>query len=170
MNGPEQKWARTGIKGTTFILQEDGNFSTLKVIEGSVEFTAKADGKNVTVNAGEMITASEIGLGSKTTFDAEAEQGELNELMSSMEGDPAHDCLFNWAELQYPDLFAPRVPNSTMQWPYYYRYYGASPQGYLGVSLLTDDLLYLGDLSNNEMLELGPVSTWLTTAGCAVPQ
>ena len=69
----EMSQAVAGIKGTTFVLNEDGTTSTLKVIEGSVEFTAKADGRTETVNAGEMLSATANGMGEKQAFDTAAE-------------------------------------------------------------------------------------------------
>lgn len=69
-----------GQKGTTFACEDDGTTSTVKVIEGSVDFTAKTDGKKETVGAGEMISATAAGLGSKTTFDVKAEQVKWEEI------------------------------------------------------------------------------------------
>jgi len=44
-----------GIKGTIFILEEDGVHTTLKVIEGVVTFTSLADGNVLEVTAGQKI-------------------------------------------------------------------------------------------------------------------
>jgi ferric-dicitrate binding protein FerR (iron transport regulator) len=54
----EMSQAVAGIKGTTFIVEETGDTSTLKVIEGEVEFTSKVTGKTKMVKGGEMITAT----------------------------------------------------------------------------------------------------------------
>ncbi|MDP2684532.1 MAG: FecR domain-containing protein [bacterium] len=75
--------AVAGIKGTTFVLEDDGNNSTIKVIEGSVEFTSKATGKTEMIATGETITADENGLGQKTTFDVSAESKTWNNLTGS---------------------------------------------------------------------------------------
>jgi hypothetical protein len=69
----EMGQAVAGIKGTTLVLSEDGTTSALKVIEGTVEFTALADGTVQMVSAGEAITADADGLGEITTFDVAAE-------------------------------------------------------------------------------------------------
>ncbi len=63
-----------GIKGTTFVLEDDGKSSTLKVIEGSISYRAKAGGGSVVVNGGEKISATKDGLGEKQPFDAVAEK------------------------------------------------------------------------------------------------
>lgn len=66
--------AVAGIKGTTLICEDDGTTSTLKVIEGTVWFKSKTDPKtHIKVEAGEMISATKSGLGTKTTFDVDAE-------------------------------------------------------------------------------------------------
>jgi hypothetical protein len=62
-----------GIKGTTFICEEQNGTSTVKVINGSVEVTATADGSTATLAAGEMVSATETGLGAVLTFDVENE-------------------------------------------------------------------------------------------------
>jgi hypothetical protein len=72
-----------GIKGTIFVCEDDGNTSTLKVIEGSVEFTAKADGKKEMVYAGEMISATAEGIGAKTSFDVKVETNKWDEIQAS---------------------------------------------------------------------------------------
>jgi FecR protein len=65
--------AVAGDKGTTFVLSDDGNNSTVKVIEGTVSFTSKADNKTVLVSTGEMVTADKTGVHPKQTFDVAAE-------------------------------------------------------------------------------------------------
>lgn len=61
--------AVAGIKGTQFILTETGTESKIEVTEGSVVFQSKADGKEVTVSAGETVTATSAGLSEKTVVD-----------------------------------------------------------------------------------------------------
>jgi hypothetical protein len=67
------------IKGTTFVMEEDGETSTLKVIEGTVELTSKTTGESVTVEGGEMVSATEDGLGDIGEFDVEEEMGDWAE-------------------------------------------------------------------------------------------
>ncbi|MBN1630524.1 MAG: zinc ribbon domain-containing protein [Thermoleophilia bacterium] len=69
-----------GIEGTTFVVEEDGGASTLKVIDGTVRFTATSDGEGTTVEAGEMVRATAEGLSGIRTFDVDAEQTGWDEL------------------------------------------------------------------------------------------
>ena len=63
-----------GIKGTTFVLESNGDSTTLKMIEGSVSFTSLATDATQTVGTGEAVTADAQGLGQKTGFDVAAEE------------------------------------------------------------------------------------------------
>ncbi len=69
----EMSQAVAGIKGTTFICEEIDGVSTVKVFEGTVEVTAKATGKSIMVNSGEMLSTDSTGKGTLTMFDMEAE-------------------------------------------------------------------------------------------------
>lgn len=69
----EMSQAVAGIKGTTFVLEEDGETSILKVIEGMVEFTSKVTGESILVEGGETVSATEDGLGEVGKFDVNAE-------------------------------------------------------------------------------------------------
>ena len=75
------------------------------------------------------------------------------------------DCLFNWAERSYATLFAPPAATSITLAPYYYRYYSQT-SAYLATSSADNHLYYLGPISNSSILDLGALSTWLTTASC----
>ena len=66
--------AVAGIKGTTFVLTETGSESTIKVIEGVVNFESLATGVAVDVASGESVTATSAGLSEKTTFDISVEE------------------------------------------------------------------------------------------------
>ncbi len=69
----EGSQAVAGIKGTTFVLEDDGTETTLKVIEGTVEFTSKVTGDSLTVKGGNMLSASKDGLSDIEEFDVDAE-------------------------------------------------------------------------------------------------
>jgi hypothetical protein len=69
----EMAQAVAGIKGTTLICEERDGVSIVKVFEGTVEVTAKATGKSVMVNSGEMLSTDSTGKGTLTMFDMEAE-------------------------------------------------------------------------------------------------
>jgi len=75
----EMYQAAAGIKGTTFICEDDGETSTLKVIEGTVEYTSKADGETVMVSDGQMCSATSEGLGPVMDFDIQDEMENWDE-------------------------------------------------------------------------------------------
>lgn len=68
-----------GIKGTTFALDVTETATTLKVIEGTVEFTSDITGEKELVSGAEAISATSAGLKEKTTFDIEAEKDNWQE-------------------------------------------------------------------------------------------
>jgi ferric-dicitrate binding protein FerR (iron transport regulator) len=65
--------AVAGIKGTTFIMEEQGGSTLLKVIEGTVDFESKATNQNISVKAGQSASADKSGLKPITAFDTEKE-------------------------------------------------------------------------------------------------
>jgi RNA polymerase subunit RPABC4/transcription elongation factor Spt4 len=69
----EMSQAVCGIKATTLIIEETDYVSTLKVLEGEVEFTSKATGEVEYVGGGQMISADAYGLGEIEPFDIEEE-------------------------------------------------------------------------------------------------
>ena len=75
------------------------------------------------------------------------------------------ECLFNWAEENYPSQFAPAGAISNTVAPYYYRYYPQT-NAYLATSTADNHVYYLGPSSNNSILDVGALSPWLSTAGC----
>lgn len=71
----------SGIKGTTFVCEDNGKTSTLKVIEGTVEFKSKAfPNQLVMVSGGEMATADSSGMGKVQKFDVEAEKAKWDNM------------------------------------------------------------------------------------------
>lgn len=69
----EMNQAVAGIKGTTFICEETGSKSTLKVLEGKVNLSSNITGNAVSVSAGEMVVADAAGNLTKSTFNIEME-------------------------------------------------------------------------------------------------
>jgi len=67
----EMGQAVAGIKGTIFVAEERNGISSLKVIEGEVQFRSKSTGETQIVKAGEQIYADKSGLGPKATFNIE---------------------------------------------------------------------------------------------------
>lgn len=76
------------------------------------------------------------------------------------------DCLFNWAEKNYPALLAPSGASTQTATPYRYRYY-AQTASYLAVNT-SDAHTYFQGLIDGvpNLVDLGATSTWLATAGC----
>lgn len=72
----EMGQAVAGIKGTTFVCEQIGGKSTLKVMEGVVEFTSKVNQSKIIIGTGEMVTADSTGLGKKQKFDLAAESAD----------------------------------------------------------------------------------------------
>jgi len=73
------------------------------------------------------------------------------------------DCLFNWAEQNYPGLFAPAGATTTVSSGYTYRYYSGT-NAYLRVSSTDNHVYYMG--SDGVMQDEGAISKWLPLAGC----
>ena len=69
----EMSQAIAGAKGTTFICEEIDGVSTLKVIEGTVEFTNKTSGEAILISDSQMINADEFGSSEPMTLDVDAE-------------------------------------------------------------------------------------------------
>lgn len=76
----EGSQAVAGIKGTTFVIEETGSKTTLKVLEGSVEFSPKSGGDPVLVDTGATVSADANGADEMTPFDVALEQASWDEL------------------------------------------------------------------------------------------
>ena len=61
------------LKGTTVVVKEDGETSSIKVIEGVAEVTDIQTGKTVEISEGKMIAATDTGIGEVQAFDVNAE-------------------------------------------------------------------------------------------------
>jgi hypothetical protein len=72
--------AVTAIKGTTFTLETTNDATILKVLEGTVNYTSKANGKSTLVPAGQTVTADGTGLSEPASFDVEKEKTDWEEL------------------------------------------------------------------------------------------
>jgi len=77
--------------------------------------------------------------------------------------DASANCLFNWAEGHYSNLFAPSGSQMAFWRSYAYRYYSAT-NAYVGISSADNHAYYLGPDGN--MQDEGPASYWLNLAGC----
>ena len=74
------------------------------------------------------------------------------------------DCLFNWAQTFYPNLFSPPVSGVQFSSPYTYRYY-PNTNAYVGVSSSDNHVYYLGP-NDVSPVDEGPLSDWLAESGC----
>jgi tellurite resistance-related uncharacterized protein len=79
----EMTQAVAGIKGTTFVLSDDGTHSTLKVIEGTVAYTSKTDDKTTLVSTGEMEIADTSGSHPKQAFDVTSETKSWDAILAA---------------------------------------------------------------------------------------
>jgi triacylglycerol lipase len=77
---------------------------------------------------------------------------------------PNIECLFNWAQIFYPHLFAPAVSDEHYFSPYTYRYY-PNTNAYVGVSNVDNHVYYLGPFDVSPQ-DVGPLSAWLSESGC----
>lgn len=76
----------------------------------------------------------------------------------------AADCLLDWAERQYPQLFAQRATATSQVFQqYYYRFYSGT-RAYVGVSGSDGNVYYLGP--DGALQNVGTLASWLRTAGC----
>ncbi|MFZ2171062.1 MAG: trypsin-like serine protease [Methylococcaceae bacterium] len=73
------------------------------------------------------------------------------------------DCLLNWAENAYSNLFSPAGAISQFQSPYTYRYY-SNTNSYVGVSSINNHVYYLSP--DGVLQDVGDLSSWLSTAFC----
>jgi hypothetical protein len=79
----------------------------------------------------------------------------------AMSTSAATDTVFNWAERTYPDFFFPANGASQVTTGFRFRAYNGG--GFLAVNdSSAPNLYYLGPLSGNIVLDLGPVAMWLT--------
>lgn len=78
-----------------------------------------------------------------------------------------NDCLFNWAEDQYPSLLKPSRPVSQTFGDYTVRRYDTT-NAFLGISNTSDRLYYYApSATSTAMLDLGLAATWRAQAGCS---
>jgi pimeloyl-ACP methyl ester carboxylesterase len=76
------------------------------------------------------------------------------------------DCLFQWAESSYPDIFGRTRTASTVSGDLVFRKYSGS-SSYFGFTKAQGHTFYLGPLTNNIVADLGLTSNWMTLSGCA---
>ena len=77
------------------------------------------------------------------------------------------NCLFNWAENNYKNLFSPAASPAAFFPPYIYKYY-SSTDAYLGFSSADNHTYYMSG-SDNILHDEGLTSYWLSQANCQQP-
>lgn len=77
---------------------------------------------------------------------------------------PTIECLFNWAQTFYPNLFSPAVTGLQLSSPYTYRFYPGN-NTFLGISS-ADNHVYYQRPNDITPQDQGDVSVWLTETGC----
>ncbi len=115
------------------------------------------------VDALGKVTGRAPGFATLTVSNGSVSNPKASVLLVAVRG--RDDCLFDWAEDKYPDLFRPARPVSRNAGPYLYRYYGATG-AYLGTSSADSHLYYLGPASGGLLVDLGPVAGWASLGGC----
>jgi hypothetical protein len=75
------------------------------------------------------------------------------------------DCLFDWAEQHYPNLFAPAGAPSGTWGLYRYRHYPMR-ESYLGASTADGQVYYIAPGTAGAVTATGSLAGWLATAGC----
>jgi hypothetical protein len=73
------------------------------------------------------------------------------------------ECLFDWAERNYPHLFAPAGATSDSSIYYSYRYYRET-DSWLAVSFSDNRVHYMGP--DGAMIDEGTLDYWASQAGC----
>ncbi len=74
------------------------------------------------------------------------------------------ECLLNWAQTFYPNLFSPSVSGVQLSAPYTYRYY-PDTNAYVGVSSADDHVYYQGP-NDASPKDIGDLSALLEESGC----
>jgi len=75
-------------------------------------------------------------------------------------------CLFNWAERNYPNLFAPAKPSTAVSNGYTARFYSAT-NAHLGYSSDTNHVYYLD--ADGNIQDEGNLTDWIPISGCQTP-
>lgn len=99
------------------------------------------------------------------TLSVPARSLQLIELRPSASVTAQADCVLDWGERAYASVLRPALAPSVTTAEHHYRHYTGT-QTYVGVALATQRLLLL-DASSGQLQDLGPLSGWLSTAGCA---
>jgi hypothetical protein len=78
----------------------------------------------------------------------------------------SRECLFDWAEQAYPDLFAPAGAETQFAAPWHYRYYSGT-DSYMGTFTADQRAYYLS--ADGQLQDVGALDRWFDLAGCPQP-
>lgn len=158
--GPDQI-KRTGqIKGNMITLSgvlipavsditlSDNSFIATGAVNALDQFTLIGTGQIKSTNSGIPFSC---------TFNSISDFTRDSALLNKIE------CLLNWAENNYSNLFSPTGASSQFQSPYSYRYYSQT-NSYVGVSASNNHVYYLGP--DGALVDVGDLSGWLKRASC----
>lgn len=154
---------RSQLAAATITGIKPGEWFHLKITHQGEAIAAYVNGKQYLEKTDQtFLRAGGVGLWSKT--DAASSFDDLLVSTSGLGGNQDQECLFNWAEKNYPALFAPAGAATQFYDPYAYRYY-KNTHVYVGVSA-KDQHVYT--LMPNGVLpeDAGDLSAWLIKAGC----
>lgn len=76
-----------------------------------------------------------------------------------------NDCIFNWAEKNYSQYFAPAGATDGTYTPYTYRYY-SDTGNYLAISSADDNVYVMGPSFGETPAAVGPATSFLGVSGC----
>jgi len=141
----------TGIVALMLQKNPKADAATLKL---ALQQTARAD-----VNTG-TIPNTQYGYGKVDALAAVAAV-DPNKFSAA-----SSDCIFNWAERNYADIFPPPGSSSATYLPYYYRYYSGKGN-FLATSSADNHIWVLGPLFGASPIDVAPISSLLGVAGCS---
>lgn len=154
----------TGLRAQ--MLDEQGfshTLNTVQYIEGNTELGSSGSGL-FSIQEGNVLYWRGTLFGGNDQISAYSDFSLYYTNLTQWLSDPGVNCLFDWAEDFYPNLFSPRGAVTLDSSPYTYRYY-KNTNAYVGVSSLDDHVYYLGP--DGILMDAGDISSWLKEAGCS---
>lgn len=143
------------IAVTEYKILRDGQFigltTTLNFIDYNILFntrhTYEISACDAAGNCSEYIRSNEILTKQTISFESSA------------------NCIFSWANVFYPDLFA-QPQSSSLNFEQYYVKEFSGSHSFLGIHRETNHLYYLGPATDNILVDLGSTVNWLNISNC----
>jgi hypothetical protein len=126
----------------------ENSFTATSAVNASDQFTLRGTGQAKGTASGIPFSCTYNSIGKFTRGSALRNQIE---------------CLLNWAENNYPNLFSPVGSTTQFQPPYTYRHYSQT-NSYVGVSADNNHVYYLGP--DGVLVDVGDLPDWLSRASC----